>query len=57
MTNEMYNMLHRILSDRVIESYSTDRSAWIAYESALTMLEYAQKGDYVCLAQYAKSDN
>lgn len=57
MTNEMYNMLHRILSDRVIKNYSTDRSAWIAYESALTMLEYAQKGDYECLAQYAKSDN
>lgn len=52
MNEEMYKLLHKILSDRVIENYGTDRSAWIAYESALSMLEYAHDGNLECLRQF-----
>ena len=52
MTEEMYKLLHSILSDRVIENHLKDQSAWIAYESALTMLEYAHDGNYECLVQF-----
>lgn len=52
MNEEMYKLLHRILSDRVIANHGKDQSAWIAYESALTMLEYAHDGNYECLVQY-----
>lgn len=52
MNEEMYKLLHRILSDRVCAAYGKNQDVWVAYESALTMLEYAHDGNYECLCQY-----
>lgn len=52
MTEEMYELLRSILNDRVAYWYGKDHSAWSAYESALTMIEYAHEGNYECLSQF-----
>ena len=52
MTEEMYKMLRSILNDRAAYWQGKDQSAWSAYESALTMIEYAHDGNYECLSQF-----
>lgn len=52
MTEEMYQLLHKILSNRADAHVNNDTSMWFAYENALTMLEYAHDGNYECLSQY-----
>lgn len=54
MTKEIYELLHEILTERINENNNNnDISARIAYESALTMLEYANANDYNSLAQFS----
>lgn len=52
MTEEMYKLLHSILTDRVIYWDTKNQDMWSAYESALTMLEYAHEGNVECLKQF-----
>lgn len=52
MTEEMYEMLRSILSDRAAYWQGKDQGAWGAYESALAMIEYAHEGNYECLSQF-----
>lgn len=52
MTEEMYQLLHKILTNRADAHDGRNTDMWIAYESALTMIEYAHDGNYECLSQY-----
>lgn len=52
MTEEMYQMLRQILVDRVIYWDAKNTDMWSAYESVLTMLEYAHDGNKACLSQF-----
>lgn len=67
MTEEMYQMLHRMLCERAahyddraedsrdVSGRVTDHeatAAWMAYSSARDMLEYAHDGNFECLSQF-----
>lgn len=67
MTEEMYQMLHRMLAERrdyyagctdasrnEVGRVTDDRALgeYMAYSSALSMLEYAHDDNYECLSQY-----
>lgn len=52
MTKEAYELLKKILSDRVRIYQDSDVSRSQAYQNALDMIEYAQQDNLECLSQF-----